>query len=219
MTVHPARFADVTRLTPNWALRVCGTRLPRKERTKPARERQCSANIRPLRCFSQLSSWAISLRWSATRCDPKARPRSSAHRVAASGGRALGRFGSRFPLWPQCGLGNADVILRARGAGHEPTEGGPNAVDVESLGVAQPRRGSARGSWAIDRSWRKESGLGACRKLQSARPSRCNPDCAPEKGVGEERPRTKLVISLMRSLVEQQGASGRSKTTRQQREF
>jgi hypothetical protein len=27
------------------------------------------------------------------------------------------------------------------------------------------------------------------------------------------------VISLMRSLVEQQGASGRSKTTRQQREF
>ena len=144
--------------------------------------------------------------WSATRCDPKARPRSSAHRVAASGGS-------------QCGLGNADVILRARGAGHEPTEGGPNAVDVESLGVAQPRRGSARGSWAIDRSWRKESGLGACRKLRSARPSRCNPGCAPEKGVGEERPRTKLVISLMRSLVEQQGASGGRKQCVSNEEF
>jgi len=35
-----------------------------------------------------------------------------------------------------------------------------------------------------------------------------NPGCAPEKGVGEERQRTKLVISPMRSLVEQQGASG-----------
>jgi len=119
------------------------------------------------------------------------------------------QFGLRFPLWPQCGLGSADVILRAKGAGHETTEGGPNAVDVErSLGVAQPRRGCAGGSWAIDRSWRKESGLGACRKLRSARPSRCNSGCVPEKGVGEERPRTKLVISSVRSLVEQQGASG-----------
>jgi len=119
------------------------------------------------------------------------------------------RFGSRFPLWPRCGLGSADVMLRAKGAGHETTEGGPNAVDVErSLGVAQPRRGCAGGSWAIDRSWRKESGLGACRKLRSARPSRCNSGCVPEKGVGEERPRTKLVISSVRSLVEQQGASG-----------
>src|SRR6266404_2961589 len=88
-------------------------------------------------------------------------------------------------------------------------EGGPNAVDVErSLGVAQPCRASAGGSWAIDRSWCKESGLGACRKLRSARPCRCYPGCAPEKGVGKERQRTKLVISPMRSLVEQQGASG-----------
>ena len=125
------------------------------------------------------------------------------------------RFGSRFPLWPRRGLGSADVILRAKGAGHETTEGGPNAVNVErSLGVAQPRRGSAGGSWAIDRSWRKESGLGACRKLRSARPSRCNPACAPGKEVGEERPRTKLVITPMRSVVEQQGASGFPNTYR-----
>ena len=200
-------------------LRVCGTRLPREAGTEPASERRCSAIMRPLRCISQRSSWAISPRWSVTRCDPKARPRSSAHRVAASGGRALGRFGSRFPLWPQCGLGNADVILRAKGAGHEPTEGGPNAVNAErSLGVAYPRQGGARGSWAIDRSWRKESGLGACRKLQSARPSRCNPDCAPEKGVGEERPRTKLVI-LPCSLIEQQGGSGGRKQWVSNEEF
>jgi hypothetical protein len=100
--------ADVTRLTPNWALRVCGTRLPREERTGPARERQCSAIIVPLRCFSQRPSSAISPRWSATRCDHKARPRSSAHRVAASGGRALGhglargfRFGRDVALVTQ----------------------------------------------------------------------------------------------------------------------
>jgi hypothetical protein len=78
-------------VNPNWALRVCGTRLPREERTGPARERQCSAIILPLRGFSQRSSWAISPRCSATRCDPKARPRSSAHRDTASVGRALGR--------------------------------------------------------------------------------------------------------------------------------
>src|ERR1700730_11093255 len=36
--------ASVTWLTHNWALRVCGTRLPREERTGPARERQCSAS-------------------------------------------------------------------------------------------------------------------------------------------------------------------------------
>ena len=40
------------------------------------------------------------------------------------------------------------------------------------------------------------------------RPSRCYPGCAPEKGVGEERPETKLVISPIRFFVEQQGASG-----------
>jgi hypothetical protein len=78
-------------VNPNWALRVCGTRLPREERTGPARERQCSAIILPLRWFSQRSSWAISPRWSATRCDPKARPRSSAHCDTASVGRALER--------------------------------------------------------------------------------------------------------------------------------
>jgi len=55
------------------------------------------------------------------------------------------------------------------------------------------------------------------RKLRSAHPSRCNPGCAPKKGVGEERPRTKLVVSPMHSLVEQQGASGGRKTMRQQR--
>ena len=48
-------------------------------------------------------------------------------------------------------------------------------------------------------------------------PSRCNPGCAPKKKVGEEGPRTKLVISPMRSLVEQQGASGGRKTMDQQR--
>ena len=78
-------------VNPNWALRVYGTRLPREERTGPARERQCSAIILPLRCFAQRSSWAISPRWIATRCDPKTRPRSSAHRDTASVGRALGR--------------------------------------------------------------------------------------------------------------------------------
>ena len=84
----------------NWALRVYGTtRLPRKERTGPARERPCSAIILPLRCFSQRSSWAISPTCSDMRCDPKARPRSNAHRDAASLGRALGRglaHGFRF---------------------------------------------------------------------------------------------------------------------------
>ena len=88
LTVHPARFSGVT-VNPNWALRVCGTRLPREERTGPARERQCSAIILPLRCFSRRSSWAISPRWNATRCGPKARPRSSAHCGAAPVGRAL----------------------------------------------------------------------------------------------------------------------------------
>ena len=205
-------------------LRVCGTRLPREEWTAPAGERQCSAIIRPLRCFSQRSFWAISPdgvpRDAIARLAPGAAiivSRSSCRCFWRSGSGA--RFGSRFPLWPQCGLGNADVILRARGAGHEPTEGGPNAVDVESLGVAQPRRGSAGGSWAIERSWRKKSGLGACRKLRSARPSRCNPGCAPKKRVGEERPRTKLVISPMRSLVEQQGASGGRKQCVSNEEF
>src|SRR6266478_5022063 len=97
-------------------------------------------------------------------------------------------------------------------------EGGPNAVDVErNLGVAQPCRASAGGSWAIDRSWCKESGLGACRKLRSARPSRCNPGCAPEKGVGEERPGTKLVISPVRCSVKQQARLGRSKRMGQHR--
>jgi len=132
---------------------------------------------------------------------------------------AVGLWGTVWPavsaFWPRCGLGNADIILRAKGGRTQTIEGGPNAVDVErSLGVARPRRGSAGGSWAIDRSWRKESGLGACRKLGSARPSRCNPACAPGKEVGEERPRTKLVITPMRSVVEQQGASGFPNTYR-----
>ena len=85
--------AGVTWLKPigHYESAVCGTRLPREERTGPARERQCSAIIRLLRCFSQWSSWAISSRWSATRCDPKARPRTSAHRGAAPVGRALER--------------------------------------------------------------------------------------------------------------------------------
>src|SRR6516225_7024123 len=78
-------------VNPNWALRVCGTRLPREAGTEPARERRCSAIMRPLRCFSQRSSWAISPRWSVTRCDPKARPWTSAHRSAAPVGRALER--------------------------------------------------------------------------------------------------------------------------------
>src|ERR1700746_3568362 len=75
-----------------------------------------------------------------------------------------------------------------------------NAVDVErSLGVARPRRASAGGGWAVDRSQREESGLGACRKLRSPRPSRGYPGCAPETGVGDERPGTKLLISPVRS--------------------
>ena len=48
-------------------------------------------------------------------------------------------------------------------------------------------------------------------------PSRCNPGCAPKKKVGEEGPRTKLVISPMRSLVEQQARLGRWKRMGQQR--
>ena len=82
-------------VNPNWALRVCGTRLPREEGTGPARERQCSAIILPLRCFPQRSSWAISPGCSATRCDPKARPRSSAHRDGLWGTIWLGV--SAFP--------------------------------------------------------------------------------------------------------------------------
>jgi len=50
-------------------------------------------------------------------------------------------------------------------------------------------------------------------------PSRCNPGCAPKKGVGEERPRAKLVISPMRSLVGQQGTSGSGKLWVSNEEF
>src|SRR5262249_12851090 len=60
-----------------------------------------------------------------------------------------------------------------------------------------------------------ESGLGACRKLRSARPSRCNPGCAAEKGVGDERPRTRLGIS--RCVPQSSSKVWRSKTMRQQR--
>jgi len=75
-----------------------------------------------------------------------------------------------------------------------------NAVDVErSLGVARPRRASAGGGWAVDRSHREESGLGACRKLRSARASRRYPGCAPETRVGDERPAKKLIVSPARS--------------------
>src|SRR5438132_11804021 len=43
------------------------------------------------------------------------------------------------------------------------------------------------------------------------------PGCAPEKGVGEERPGTKLVISPVRSSVKQQARLGRSKRMGQHR--
>src|SRR5437868_9561226 len=39
--------------------------------------------------------------------------RSSCRCFCRSGSGA--RFGSRFPLWPRCGLGSADLILRAKG--------------------------------------------------------------------------------------------------------
>jgi hypothetical protein len=92
-------IAGVTWLTDQLGIRVFGTRLPREKRTGPAHERQWSAIIVPLRCFHQRSSWAISPTCSDMRCDPKARPRSNAHRDAASLGRALGRglaHGFRF---------------------------------------------------------------------------------------------------------------------------
>jgi hypothetical protein len=50
-------IAGITWLTDHLGIRVCGTRLPREERTGPARGRQCSAIIVPVRCFSQRPSW------------------------------------------------------------------------------------------------------------------------------------------------------------------
>src|SRR5580704_14166377 len=88
--------------------------------------------------------------------------------------------------------------------------GGPDAVDFErSLGVARPRRTSAGGSWAVERSWREESGLGACRKLRTARPRRRCPNCGPEKRVGHTRPGKKLMIPPVRFSAKQQPRLGR----------
>ena len=81
MTVHPARLAGVIWVTPIAGLRHS---LAQRRADRTARERQCSAIIRPLRCFSQRSSWAISPRWSATRCDPKARPLIARRHLAPS---------------------------------------------------------------------------------------------------------------------------------------
>src|ERR1700736_1230541 len=93
-----------------------------------------------------------------------------------------------------------------------------NAVDVErSLGVARPRRASARGGWAVDRSWREESGLRACRKLRTARPRRRRPNCGPEKRVGHARPGKKLMIPPVRFSAKQQPRLGRSKRMSQHR--
>src|SRR5712671_469941 len=83
--------------------------------------------------------------------------------------------------------------------------------------MARPRRSSAGGGRAVDRSQREESGLGACPKLRSARPSRRYPGCAPETGVGDERPQMKLVIPPTRSSVKPQTRLGRSKRMSQHR--
>jgi hypothetical protein len=63
----------------------------------------------------------------------------------------------------------------------------------------------------------KKAVLELAESFRSARPSRCYPGCAPEKGVGEARPRTKLVISPVRSSVKQQARLGRSKRIGQHR--
>src|SRR5580693_6123325 len=93
-----------------------------------------------------------------------------------------------------------------------------NAVDVErSLGVARPRRTSAGGGRAVERSQREESGLGACRKLRTARPRRRCPNCGPEKRVGHVRPGKKLMIPPVRFSAKQQPRLGRSKRMSQHR--
>src|SRR5438105_12894432 len=84
-----------------------------EEATGPTRERRCSVTIVPLRCFGKRSSWAISPRCIGKRCEPKARPRSRAHRGAVSVNRPLGRGvagGRRMALVAQTQL------LKARGA-------------------------------------------------------------------------------------------------------